>query len=224
MRALQVLSALVWKDIRAELRGSRLVISTLALGVLLVFIMGMALNATGSLRPEWQAGLLWVVVFFTTSLSISRHDAKEQELGGWMSVHLAPMDRSLIFYAKWLATWLFVVVAVFGVSVAFFVILGTGVPKVPGQFIWVVLVGTLGLTGVASFVAALAAHSNLRDVLIPLLLFPITIPLFLAVVRLTLQSLDPMLGGGAVWAEVLVGYVVVFALMPWLLYEMMMEV
>lgn len=224
MTSWQVFWALVWKDLRTELRTGRMVISTLALGILLILIMGMALDAASNLESTWTAGLLWLVLFFTTSLSMSRHDAREQEFGGYLGALLAPVDRSLLFYAKWFSTWLLIVIAVCGMSLAFFIILNVPAPKLPLQFGLVVAGGTLGLSGAASFFATLAGNSSMRDILVPLMLFPVTIPLFLALIRLTIQALDPAVQAGVAWDEVLVGYIVVFAVMPWLLYEAMKEV
>lgn len=220
----KVFLALVWKDLRAEMQGGRLVISSLALGVLLILVVGMALDATGNFPAAWSSGLLWMILFFTTSLSMSRHDVKEQEFGGWMGALLAPIDRSLVFYAKWFATWLLVVVATCGMVVAFFIILNVPAPVRWGEFCWVIAVGTFGLSGAGTFLATLAGHSNLREVLVPLLLFPISIPLFLALTRLTLQSLDPLAAASFVWIEILLAYIVIVGILPWLLYELMMEV
>lgn len=215
---------LVWKELRTELRGGRLVASTLALGVLLFLVVGIALNGASNLTADWSAGLFWMVVFFATSIGMTRADVKEQELGGSLGSLLAPIDRSLIFYAKWFSTFIIVLVSEVGMLIAFLVILNAPVPQNPLHFALVVMGGTLGLTGIGSFLAQLAGSSSLRDILVPLLLFPTTIPLFIALIRLTVISMVPTVSGAHIWVEVLVGYLVLFAVMPFLLYETMMEV
>ncbi len=215
---------LVWKDLKTELRGGLFVFSSISFGILLLVIIGMALDAAGNLPVEWSSGLLWMSLFFTTALSMTRHDFKEREYGGWLGVLLAPVDRSVVFYAKWLTTCLFVLVSELAMVTAFFVILDAKPPVLLARFVLVMLGGTVGLTGVGTFMATLAANSSLRDVLVPLLLFPLTIPLFLALIRLTVFTISPGLEHPFVWVEILMGYILVFSFLPWLLYETLMEV
>lgn len=224
LRVWGVFWTLVAKDLRTELRGGRLIASTLALGVLLILVVGIALNAASNLNPDWSAGLLWMVMFFATSIGMTRNDVKEQELGGGLGSLLAPIDKSLIFYARWFSTWVIVSLSAVGMLLAFFVVLSVPAPVKPVSFLLVVIGGTLGLTGVGSFLGQLAGTSTLRDILVPLMLFPTTIPLFIALIRLTVISMVPSAPGGHIWAEVLLGYLILFAIMPFLLYEAITEV
>ncbi|MCL6454396.1 MAG: heme exporter protein CcmB [Alicyclobacillus sp.] len=221
---MQVFWTLVWKDLRAEMRGGRFVVSCLSFGVLMVLIVGMALNAAPHLPASWASGLLWMVLFFTTALAMTRHDAKEQEFGGWMGPWLAPIDRSLVFYARWCAAWFMVLVASVGLIALFFIILNVPFPVAFGTFVAVVAAGTLALSGAGTLLATLAGQSSLREVLVPILLFPISIPLFLALIRLTWHALDPAVIAGAAWVEIVGAYLVVVGVLPWLLYELILEV
>lgn len=223
MSTLRGLKSLIWKDIQTELRGGRFVISSLAFGVLLVLVVGMALDGSGKLPVDWSSGLLWLNLFFSTAISMGRHDAKDREMGGILGLLLMPMDRSLIFYAKWLTTLMFVLVAELGMVGAFFIILNEPFPQRPVAFVLIMLGGTTGLTGIGTLLATLTANSSMRDVLIPLLLFPLTIPMFLALIQLTTFAFGALSQTG-VWLEVLLGYLLVLAILPWLLYEPLMEV
>ncbi|MDQ0188397.1 heme exporter protein CcmB [Alicyclobacillus cycloheptanicus] len=224
MNACKVFLWMVWKDIRIEFRARQFVISTLAFGVLLLVVMGIALNAASRLPTDWSAGLLWMMLFFATSISMNRHDLKERELGGWLGMLLAPVDRSVIFYAKWVSTCLFVLVSQVTLVLAYFVILNQPMPQLPGVLAWVLVGGAVGLTGIGSFLATLAAQSSMRDMLVPMLLFPLTIPLLIALIRLTVFAFEPLGAHPQIWVEVLIGYIAAFALLPWLLYEPLMEV
>lgn len=220
---LRSLKALMWKDIQTELRGGRFVLSSLAFGILLILVVGMALDGSSRLPASFAAGLLWLNLFFSTAISMGRHDAKDREMGGILGMLLTPVDRSLIFYAKWMTTLLLVVVAELGMLGAFFIILNEPLPVRLGAFALVMLAGTMGLTGIGTFLATLTANSSMRDILIPLLLFPLCIPMFLSLIQLTVFSLGAAAQTG-VWLEVLIGYLVVLAVLPWLLYEPLMEV
>jgi heme exporter protein B len=215
---------LVWKDMKSELRGGQFILSSLAFGILLVLIIGMAMNADSRFNADWRAGLLWMSLFFSTAISMNRHDDRDRLLGGWLGVLLTPIDRSLIYYAKWVSTSVFVLIAEAGMVMAYFVILNQPLPHRLFPFIWVFVGGTIALTGVGTFVATLAANSAMKDLLTPLLLFPITIPLFLALIRLTVYTFAPDYAFPGIWLEVFLGYIVAFLLLPWLLYETLMEV
>jgi len=223
MSGFRSFQALVWKDVRTELRGGRFVVSSLAFGVLLILVVGMALGGAGQLPIDWSAGLLWLNLFFSTAISMGRHDAKDREMAGYWGLLVAPIDRSLIFYAKWVTTFLFVFVAEFGMVMAFFIILNEPFPKHPESFVFVMLGGTMGLTGLGTFLATLTATSSMQDILVPLLLFPLAIPMFLALIQLTVFAFGGIAQTG-VWLQVLIGYLTILLLLPWLLYEPLMEV
>jgi heme exporter protein B len=222
--ALGRLWTLFANDVRIEFRGKQFLLTTVTFGILLLFIVGIALDAAERVQTLWSAGLLWLVIFFTIAISMTRHDHKEREFSVGQALLMVPSDASFIYYAKWLSTALFGLVSEIALVTAFFVILNQPMPLHFGWFCLVVAVGTLSLTGVGTFLVSIAANSSMRDLLIPILLFPMTIPLFLAVIRLTAASMDPNITASFVWVEVLVGYLVVFAVMPWLLYELLTEV
>jgi heme exporter protein B len=224
MNALRAFLHLITKDVKAEFRGRQFFFSCIAFGMLLELIIGMALNTEGRLSPEFAAGILWLSLFFSTAIAMTKHDAKEREMGGWLGLLLIPFDRSVVFYAKWVSTGIFVLVSQVALVLSFFIILNQPPPALPLSFALVLVGGTLGLTGVCTFLATLVSQSSLRDVLLPLLLFPLCIPLFLAVIRLTVWTLTGDAFGVDVWLMVLVGYIVSMGVLPWLLFETLMEV
>lgn len=224
MTTLRVFGHLIAKDIRIEMRGKQFLLSTVAFGVLLVLIVGIALDTAAAMSRDWSAGLLWLCLFFATSVSINRHDVKEREYGAQLGLLLLPVDRSLLFYAKWVSTCLFVLVSEIALVAAFLIILNQPLPARPADLAFVLLSGSVGLAGIGSFLSTLAAQSTMRDVLVPMLLFPLGIPLFIALIRLTVFTFASGSAHPAIWAEVVGAYIVAFAVLPWLLYEPLMEV
>jgi heme exporter protein B len=215
---------LVAKDFRIEIRGKQFIVTSVAFGILMIFIMGIALDASSQIPMTWSAGLFWLTIFFTVSLGLNRRDDKDSEFQAWRAIWMAPLDRSLVYYAKWTSSSVFVLVTEFALMGAYFVILNQPFPARFGEFLLVLAGGAVGLTGIGSFLATMAATSTLREVLVPLLLFPLAIPLFLALIRLTVVSMVSSQAVNWIWVDVLCGYVVVFAVLPWLLYEVMVEV
>jgi heme exporter protein B len=224
MNAWRAFFHLIAKDVKSEFRGRQFFFSCVAFGVLLVLIIGMALNADGRLSPEFSAGILWLSLFFSTAIGMTRHDAKERDLGGWLGLMLIPFDRSLVFYAKWVSTAVFVLMSQMALVLSFFIILNQPQPSLPLSFALVLVGGAIGLTGVGTFLVTIVSHSSMRDILLPLLLFPLGIPLFLAVIRLTVWTLTGHADGIDVWLVVLFGYIVSMGVLPWLVFETLMEV
>ncbi len=224
MNGLRAFVYLAWKDIKIEFRGKQFLIASASFGILMLFITGMALDATSRLPAPWSAGLLWLNVFFTTAIALTRHDRKEEEFGAHYALRMIPVDRSVVFYAKWFSTFLFVLVAEIILVGAFFLIFNQPAPTVWWSFALALVGGTAGLTGTGTFLASLAAKSSMRDLVLPLLLFPVGIPLFLAVVKITAGALAAPGSVPVVWVEVLSAYDILAMLIPWLLYETLTEV
>lgn len=224
MNGLRHYLTLVAKDLRIELRGKQFILTSAAFGILMIFIMGIALDAARQVPTTWSAGLFWLAIFFTVSLGLNRRDEKDNEFQAWRAVWMAPLDRSIIYYARWTTSSLFVLVTEVALVLAYFVILNEGSPAHLFWFVLILVGGAVGLTGIGSFLATIATTSSMREVLVPLLLFPLAIPLFLALIRLTVMAIAPGTEVNWIWVDVLFGYIVVFAVLPWLLYEVLMEV
>lgn len=220
----RILATLVYKDLIIEFRGRYFLLSSMTTGILLVLLLGIALDGVSHPPVIWVAGLLWLCILFASSVTFHRHAAKDEEFSANVGVSLAPIDKSMVFYAKWLSTlcFLFVVDAI--LTWVFFIILNTPLPFHRGFFILTLLLGISGLTGVGTFTSNLATHSQMREVLTPILLFPLCIPLFLAVIRLTVFTLEPAMPLPWLWLEVLLAYLAAFSVLPWLLYEPLLEV
>ncbi len=221
---LRVFGLFVWKDLYAEFRARQFIVSSTGFGVLLLLILGMALDAISRPPVNLASGLIWLVLFFSISIQMNRHDYKDLEMGAGQGMFLVPIDRSLLFYAKWTSTSLFVFVMEIVLVPIFFVILNETAPTLPMRFVLVMVVGSIGLTGIGTFLATLAQASSMRDMLLPFLMFPLTIPLFLALIHLTTYTFSPALQSPVVWVDVLIGYIAITTVLPWLLFETLMEV
>lgn len=216
---------LVEKDLRLELRSKETWATTvlLAVLVLLVFVFG----AEGEARAQsgLLAGVLWASLLFGALVGLGRSFAKEREDGRLTGMLLAPVDRSAIFFAKWvgavglLLTMAMVVIPVFS---AFF-----GVSLSGPWWQWAVLVALTvgGLAGSGVLLAAVSVQTRAPDLLLPLLLIPLWVPLLLGAVSVTRALLaDSDWQSAAHWLRMLLAYDVVFVFIPYLLFEYVVEV
>ncbi|MCL6637963.1 MAG: heme exporter protein CcmB [Alicyclobacillus sp.] len=220
----QVLLWLVWKDLKSEFRRWRFLASSLCFGILLLLVSGVALDAAPHVPVNWVAGLIWMNVFYAATVGVNRYDVKEQEWGAAIALLVAPLDRSLLFYARWVSSTVFVLLSTTVFMGAALVMLNQPWPQRPVAFMVTLVAGAAGLTGTAAWVSALTQFSAAREVLAPLLLFPLALPLFIALIRLTQHALQPQLASLSVWPDVVICYLGALALLPWLTYESLLEV
>jgi heme exporter protein B len=216
------LAALVARDLLVELRSREVAYSTLVFALLVLLIF----NFTFELRVEnLQAlapGVLWVTFIFAAVLALSRLFAAERDRGALEGLLLCPVDRGTIYLAK-LISALVLMLAVQAVAVPVFIALfGFNLPLVPLGL--VAFLGSLGFASVGTLFSALAAHTRTREGLLPLLLFPISVPVIIATVKATggVVSGDPW-DVTVPWLELLAGFDVLFIGLSYLVFELAVE-
>ncbi len=212
--------ALAWKEalIEVRTRESALAGSVFALLVLVIF------NLAFDLRVEDAAavapGVLWVTINFAGVLALGRSFARERDRRTMDGLLLVPMDRSAIYLAKLLATAAaMVVVEVIAVPalVALFN-LRVDLPRLAFSL----ALGTIGFAVVGTLFGAMAAHTRAREVMLPLLLFPVQVPVVLATVKSTgaaiaLAGAEQAEPGN--WLALLAGFDVLFLSLGVLLFD-----
>lgn len=171
MRYLGDVAALTRKDLRVELRAHDTLPAMLVFVVSVLVVFHFALpEGTGD---DAAYGLLWVAIVFTALLGLARAWVPEQEHGVLDGLVLAPSDRSAIWLGKTLATLAFLVTAQ-AVALPAFVLFFA---PLDATALAGVLLADIGICAVGSLMAAMAAASRSREVLLPLLVLPLAIPL-----------------------------------------------
>jgi heme exporter protein B len=143
----------------------------------------------------------------------------EQEWGTLEGLRLAPVDRGALYLAKLLGNVLFMLAveaASLPIAGAFF-----GLPVLRPALLPVLLLGTLGFAAVGTLFAAMAAHTRAREVLLPVLLLPIAVPVVIASVQATAGVLDGR--GTGPWLNVLVAFDAIFLVVAFLAFEAVLE-
>lgn len=214
--------AIVRKDVTLEYRRRWLLASAVLFGFLFVVVLGIAYNGK-PLPTDAAAGALWMVLLFSCVTILLRTSSFEEERKAWYALLMAPVDRSAIFYGKLVANILFLFLVELAVTPSFWLILGVPAPNSWVPLLAGLVAGALGLAAVGTFLLFLTSSSEGREILFPVSMIPLTIPLLLAVTRLTAGAWG---GGGDlfVWYAIAGGYLVLFGLLPWLLFELLVEV
>jgi heme exporter protein B len=199
--------ALVRKDLLMERRSKAAFNAMAFFAAMVLFIFsfalgpdapGMAAGAGQTLLQYLWPGLLWVAIFFTGILALGRSFQVEMESGGMEALRLYPGDRKAIYAGKLIANLAILAameVILIPVSAVLYNI--DLIAKLP-MLLVVVGAGTLGFAAVGTFYAALTANLRARDVMLPVLLFPIMVPVVVAAVKATTLVVrgDPM---GELW-------------------------
>jgi heme exporter protein B len=179
-----------------------------------------------SLDGELAAGVLWVTLLLAAVIGVTRLFAAEREQGGVDGLLLAPVDRTALFVAKAAALFLFLA-ALELVAVPAFAILLLGPdlwPALP-ELLAVLALADLGLAAIGALTAALAAETRVRELIVPLLLLPLLVPLLIGAAQATEPLLRPVsvtedLGR---WLGLLALYDVVFLLLAVAVFDYLLE-
>jgi heme exporter protein B len=217
--------ALIRKDLRLELRTRESVPAMVlfALGTFVIFHF--ALDRP-TVEGDLASGVLWVTLLFAAVLGINRLFVAEREEGGFDAFLLAPVDRTAMFVAKATILFVFLVALEIAAVAAFSILLlePSPWPALPGLAL-VLLLADAGLAVVGTLVAALAVQTRARDLLVPLLAIPLSVPLVIGGARATSPLLDAA-GAGSIegrWLLILALYDLVFGLLAYAIFDFLLE-
>lgn len=214
--------ALIAKDLAVERRTRESLTVMFIFSVMVVVIFNFAFELRVENVRQVAPGALWVAFAFAGVLGLNRSLAREREDGCLEGLMLAPVDRNAIFVAKAVANFLFMATAEAIVLPLFTVLFGVNMLR--ADLAIVIALGTLGLAAVGTLLAAMAAHTRARDVLLPILLLPVSVPLLIAAAKATGGLLDGSgLAGVASWLQLLGAFDVIFAAVSYMLFEYVLE-
>jgi heme exporter protein B len=205
--------AIVWKDLTAERRTKANFNAVVFLAGLILLLFGFALGPDHDALRNVAGGVLWLTVLFSGVLSFNRSYEQELEHGALEILLLYPGDRKSIFLGKLFANLTFVLLVEVVMVPAAALLYDIPVWSVMLPLATVLFLGTFGFVTLGTFYAAMASQLRAREVLLPLLLFPMLIPLLVAAVQATGAILggDLMNQAGA-WIRLLIVYDVIFFL------------
>ena len=220
---LRALGAVIWKDLAAELRSRELLSAMLVFALLVLFIFNFALELNVKARLSVTSGVLWVTFVFAGTIGLNRSLAIEKDRGCLDGLLLAPVDRTAIYFGKAVANFLFIMVVAAIVLPVYSILYNTNLFAQPGLLLVIVL-GAEGYVAVGTLLAAMAVQTRTRDILLPILLFPVILPVLVAAVKASsgyLQGL-PMVEIQP-WINLLLVYDVVFTAISFMVFEYVVE-
>lgn len=219
---LRAVGAIVWKDLAAELRSRELLSAMLVFAILVILIFNFALELDAKTRSTVTAGVLWVTFAFAGTLGLNRSMAIEKDRGCMDALLLAPVDRSAIYFGKAIGNLIFMLIVVVIVIPIYSILYNINLFN--AGLLLVILLGSIGYVSVGTLLASMAVQTRTRDILLPILLFPVEIPVFIAAVKAStgfLQGLE--MAEIMPWINLLIVYDVVFTALAFMLFDYVVE-
>lgn len=224
MRAFQTgwhqLWLIVGKDLRSELRARQVWAAMALFSALVLVVFYFAFDLRIENRAPVAPGALWIAFVFASVLGLGRTFAAEQDHGTMDRLLLCPVDRQIIFLAKLIGNLVFL-----GVVAAFAVPLFAAIYNLPilgGELVIIVVLGTVGIATMCTIFAAVAATTRAREIMLPLLVFPVLIPVVIGAVRATQSLIVPVVNDPP-WPGLLAAFDVIFVTLSALVFQFVVE-
>jgi heme exporter protein B len=222
MRYWRSVWAIVRKDVRAELRTKDIFSSMFVFALLTVIIFDFAFELRVPSMAMVTPGILWVAITFAGTLGLNRSFVIEQDKGSLAGLLLAPVDRSAIYFGKMFGNLLFMLVMEMMLLPLVTILFNQ--PLLRWQQVLVLLLGTYGFAAVGTVFSAMAVNTRAREVLLPILLFPVVVPVLLAGVKMTGALLDgETLGSVSNWLRLILIYDIGFTVVAFLTFGYVVE-
>jgi len=224
MNIFRHIAALLWKDVLLELRTKEMLSSMLIFALMVVIIFNFVFDPGSPFLRQATPGILWVAFTFAGVLGLNRSFVHEVDKGCLKGLMLCPVDRSAIYLGKVTGNVIFIALVemiTLPIVVVFFNLSVTG--QLP-LLIAVVFLGTLGFAAVGTLFSAIAANTRTREIMLPVLLFPITVPLLIAAVKSTGLILAGRPGSDITgWVKLLVAFDLIFLVVSVLTFDYVIE-
>jgi heme exporter protein B len=203
------------KDLRAEWRTKEALNASVAFSTVILVLFSFALDPNPEMMQEFSGGLLWLVFLFAGALVLNRSFAREMQNDCLDALLAAPVPPSGLFIGKTLANYALLMTLEFVCLAEFGILFNVRWLGSIGPLLLVMALGTWALTVVGTLFSALTVNLRLREVMLPVLVYPMMVPPMMAAMILTTDLLagNPLGPGNMLWVRVLVGFDVVFTLL-----------
>jgi heme exporter protein B len=209
------------KDLRAELRTKEAINGSLAFALVILLLFAFAFDPTGDTTREISGGLLWIVFAFAGTLILNRSFARELPNDCLDALIAAPISGAALFLGKAIANYC-LLLAVELVSLPVFGIFYNvrWTQRFP-ELLLVLLLGTWALTVLGTMTSALTVNIRLREVMLPLLTYPVLVPALMGAMQLTMALIAgmPINSENVMWLKMLVGFDVIYTAVSLVLVE-----
>jgi len=208
---LNQVKAIVWKDLVTELKTKELFSSMFIFALLVIIIFIFSVDLSIVKANEVGPGVLWVAFLFAGTMGLNRSFMLEKENGCLEGLILTPADRTAIYFGKLISNLIFLMVMEIFILPLFMVFFNVDLIPFLGPLLVVIFMGTLGFCAIGTLLSSLSSNLKTREIMLPILLYPLIVPVVIAVVKMTGQVLDgKSLGTMMNWVGLTLAFDVIF--------------
>lgn len=222
---LEEIKAIIWKDLAAELRTKEIFLSMFVFAVLVIIIFVFSIDLKVVNKGDVAPAALWVAIVFSGTIGLSRsflHELENDCLSGLM---LSPMDRSSIYLGKTVGNLIYML-CMEGMILPVFVLffnLDVSIPLLL-KLILVTFLGTLGFVSIGTLLSAMSMKLKAREIMLPILLCTLVIPIIIGAVTVTRDFLD----GGSLsesvgWLKLIGAFDIIFLTVSFMIFEHLIQ-
>lgn len=216
---------IVLKDLKLDLRSKENFVSMLFFSIIILLVFAFALPADNETQHILAPGIYWVTFLLSGILSLNRSFQMEKENGCMDALLISPVSRGSIFLGKMVGNVIFIM-TVQALLIPLFSIFFTASAWVHfGEMFLLGFLATTGFSALGTLLSGMTTDLRFKEILLPILLFPLLVPLLLAVVKIT-QSLlgDNGFSGELNWLKLLIGFDLIFIIISYLSFDFVMEI
>ncbi len=214
--------AILWKDILSELRTKEIAASVLFFAILVIVVFSFAFDPEDDTMGLVAPGVLWVAFTFAGVLGLNRMFAMEKEKGCLEGLMLCPVDRDIIYWGKMAGSFIFMLIVEVIVTPIFLILFD--LPLFMPELALIAVLATTGFVSVGTLFSALATNTRAKDVLLPILFFPIVIPVIICAVKASEVAFDGKPFGDMLsWLGIMGAFDVIFLVVSALVFEFVIE-
>jgi heme exporter protein B len=213
--------AIVGKDLALEKRSREMLSSMFIFSLIVILIFSFSFDLAVERAVTVVPGVLWVAITFAGMLGLARSFVLERDQGCLDGLLLCPVDRSILYLGKMLGNLIFI-----SITEVIIVPLCFALFNLPFHVLLlpVIVLGTIGFSAVGTLVSAMTVHARAREVMLPILLFPIVMPALIAAVKLTGGVLEGQSWAQMQnWLQLLIGFDIVYFVLSYLAFEYIVE-
>jgi heme exporter protein B len=224
MKLLTEASLILWKDLVLELRRRESLLTMFFFGTLLLFVFHFSFDLVPERVSDMAPGLLWLAFLFTGTLGLGQLFGAERENQCLDALLISPLDRGALFLAKVCFNFILMLLVEIVIIPLFWILFNLQTWNLLPRIFLISLLGTVGFCVLGTIMAAIILRARARELLLPLVLFPLMIPVILA----TIQCLGAVLRAGEVgdalpWLRLLIGFDVIFLTLGVLVFDWVIE-
>jgi heme exporter protein B len=208
---LNQIKAIVLKDLVTELKTKELFSSMFIFALLVIIIFIFSVDLSIVKANEVGPGVLWVAFLFAGTMGLNRSFILEKENGCLEGLILTPADRTAIYFGKLISNLIFLLVMEIFILPLFMIFFNIDLISFLGPLLFVIFMGTLGFCAIGTLLSSLSSNLKTREIMLPILLYPLIVPVVIAVVRMTGQILSgESLGTMMNWVGLTVAFDIIF--------------